>query len=194
MWSTHVKNHSTLGRPLASLIFSDQTVLIIQLVPRWIQDNSSLTEKAYVNSTKDMPFVLNPTWNFFKFRSGLYLAQSNDKKTKMIKFSLKMIMAQKSCWNRIEKRLIGPQFDWRLKNILRTFASSSTVPWKTLLDEKMEFFEIVWNNLFHNWNFRNRLWSYQLGARPSLHGPSNGNPLDKLSSEIEPSWNIWCHF
>ena len=96
------------------------------------------------------------------------------KKTKMIKFSLKMIMAKKSCWNRIEKRLIGPQFDWRLKNILRTFASSSTVPWKTLLDEKMEFFEIVWNNLFHNWNFRNRLWSYQLGARPSLHGPSNG--------------------
>ena len=49
MWSTHVKNHSTLGRPLASLIFSDQTVLIPE---------------------KNMPFVLNPTWNFFNFRSG----------------------------------------------------------------------------------------------------------------------------
>ena len=31
---------------------------------------SSFTQKAYVISTKNMPFVLNPTWNFSKYRSG----------------------------------------------------------------------------------------------------------------------------
>ena len=31
MWSTNVKIHSTLGRPLASFIFSDEIVLISTL-------------------------------------------------------------------------------------------------------------------------------------------------------------------
>ena len=41
-----------------------------ELVPSWIQDGSSFTQKAYVIWRKNMPFVLNPTWNFSKYRSG----------------------------------------------------------------------------------------------------------------------------
>ena len=47
-------------------MWSNRPDLYLEVLPSLIQDDSSLTRKAYVIFTKDMLFVLNLTWKFFK--------------------------------------------------------------------------------------------------------------------------------